>query len=107
MTYLEESSTTEFNPNFLQIVREVTTEVIINGNIAKTVESKIVAAVVIENPLSKKDSQKRSTESIRLYDHDDRSGSAIMFGSICTFSATDQLKLQGKGMTFKDCNYWV
>jgi hypothetical protein len=103
LTYLEESSTTEFNSNFLQIACEVTTEVIIDGNVAKTVESKIVDSVVIYNPLSQKDLQKRFEEFIRLYYHEDGTGSAIKFGSICTFSATDQLKVKGKRIKFRDC----
>ena len=107
LTYLEESSMTEFNPNFLQIIREVTTEVIIDGNVAKTVESKIVDAVVIDNPLSQKHLQKRSEEFIKLYDHDGGTGSGIKIGSICTFSATEQLKLKGKGIPFMDCNCYL
>ena len=59
LSYNEESSKTEFNPNFLQIIREVTNEVMINGEVAKTVETKIVDSTPIGKPLTPKELQNK------------------------------------------------
>jgi len=92
LSYQEESSTSEFNPNFLQVVREVTTEATIDGNVAKMVETKVVDCVPNNSPLSSKDLQKKSEEYIQLYDNG--SGNGIKNGSICSFTATDHLKVK-------------
>ena len=94
LSFTEESSTTEFNPNFLQIIREVTNEAMINGEVAKTVETKIVDSTPVDRPLSQRDLQKKSEDFIKMYD--DGSGSGIAFGSICSFVATRQMKLKSK-----------
>jgi len=94
LSYTEESSTTEFNPNFLQIIREVTNEAVINGEVAKTVETKIVDSTPVEKPLSQRDLQKKSEDFIKIYD--DGSGNGIYFGSICSFVATRQIKMKSK-----------
>ena len=93
LSYTEESSTTEFNPNFLQIIREVTNEAMINGDVAKTVETKIVDSTPVDKPLSQRDLQKKSEDFIKMYD--DGSGNGISFGSICSFVAARQIKLKG------------
>ena len=94
LSYTEESSTTEFNPNFLQIIREVTNEAMINGEVAKTVETKIVDSTPIGKPLTPKELQKKSEGYIKMYDNG--SGNGISLGSICSFSATRQIQHTGK-----------
>ena len=93
LSFSEESSTTEFNPNFLQIVREVTNEAMINGEVAKMVETKIVDSTPVDKPLSQRDLQKKSEEFIKMFD--DGSGNGIALGSICSFVATRQIKWKG------------
>ena len=93
LSYTEESSTTEFNPNFLQIIREVTNEAMINGEVAKTVETKIVDSTPIGQPWTPEELQKKSEEYIKMYD--DGSGNGVSLGSICSFSATRQIQHTG------------
>ena len=93
LSYTEESSTTEFNPNFLQIIREVTNEAMINGEVAKTVETKIVDSTPIGQPLTPEELQKKSEDYIKMYD--DGSGNGLSLGSICSFSATRQIQHTG------------
>ena len=93
LSYTEESSTTEFNPNFLQIIREVTNEAMINGEVAKTVETKIVDSTPIGKPLTPKELQKKSEDYIKMYD--DGSENGLSLGSICSFSATRQIQRTG------------
>ena len=95
LSYMEESSTTDFNPNFLQIVREVTTEAEIDGNVAKIVETKIVDSVPTDNPLSQNELQKKSEEYIKMYDNG--SGTGIRLGSICSFSAYEDFDVEEEG----------
>ena len=47
-----QSEKIEFNPDFLQIIREITTRVIINGKSATIFEKKFVDSVPIGEPLS-------------------------------------------------------
>ena len=94
LSYTEESSTTEFNPNFLQIIREVTNEAMINGEVAKTIETKIVDSTPIGKPLTPKELQNKSEEYIKMYD--DGSGNGLSLGSICSFVATRQIQSTGK-----------
>ena len=93
LSYTEESSRTEFNPNFLQIVREVTNEAMINGEVAKTVETKIVDSIPKGKPLTSKELQNKSEDYIKMYD--DGSGNGLSLGSICTFSAMRQIQHTG------------
>ena len=93
LSYTEESSTTEFNPNFLQIIREVTNEALIDGEVAKIVETKIVDSTPIDRPLTSQQLQKKSEDFIKMYD--DGSGNGIAIGSICLFSATKQIRSKG------------
>ena len=93
LSYTEESSTTEFNPNFLQIIREVTNEAMINGEVAKTVETKIVDSTPMDKPLTTTELQKKSEDYIKMYD--DGSGNGLSLGSICSFSATRQIQNTG------------
>ena len=91
--YTEESSETEFNPNFLQIIREVTNEASINGSIAKTTEIKIVDSAPANKPLSQLELQRKSEEFISLYE--DGSGEGLRHGSICSFVSTKKIGCKG------------
>ena len=102
LNYMEESSTTEFNPNFLQIIREVTTEAEIDGNVAKIVETKIVDSVLTDNPLTQKQLQEKSEEYIKMYDNG--SGTGIRLGSICSFSAYGKREVEEEGALFSNYN---
>ena len=93
LSYTEESSATEFNPNFLQIVREVTIEARIGREVAKTIEARIVDSSPMNKPLSSHDLQKKSEDFIKLYDDGSRKG--ITIGSICSFTATRAIKSKG------------
>ena len=93
LSYTEESSATKFNPNFLQIVREVTIEARFGREMAKTIETRIVDSSPIDKPLSSHDLQKKSEDFIKLYDDGSRKG--ITIGSICSFTVTRAIKSKG------------
>ena len=93
LSYTEESSATEFNPKFLQIIREVTIEAQIGKEGTKTIETRIVDSSPIDKPLSSHDLQKKSEDFIKLYDDGSRKG--ITIGNICSFTATRAIKSKG------------
>ena len=95
LSYMEESNTTEFNPMFLQIIREVTTEAEIDGNVAKVVETKIVDSALTDSPLSQQELQKKSEDYIKMYENE--SGTGIRLGSICSFSAYEEREVENQG----------
>ena len=58
----EKAASTKFNPDFLQIVRETTTTLSINGDSASTSEKRFVDSIPLENTIGPKELRQKAVD---------------------------------------------
>merc|ERR1719277_1832160 len=103
--YEEKSEETEYNTDFLQLLRKVSTVVAIDGSTVEMIETMIVDSIPTASPLTSKQLEEKSKEFI-MQEYDNGEGSEMTFGPRCTFYYSDQLFVEEEKVEEKKEPEW-